>query len=389
MARNRQEINAQPARPFRRPSRAAPLHGTARVASPFSPGVQRGAMSSPRDFRITSLNRCLRTSMLVFEISRWLCFQRRFNDTRGQIPSTRRACLMGQIGRSILAWLVLVCVATITRADDSLPADTVRHLKDATVYVKTEIGPLKMTGSGFVIQVTGDSALIVTNHHVIAKPAELKVGSFIPGLRGRDRLALAKLQRALATAEPSVSIVFNSGNGNEQAIKAEVLGALDEPDLAILKVSGIKIPPRPITFQLVPQPVETMSLYILGFPFGDALATGNANPTITIGRGSVSSIRKDSSGKTAKVQIDGALNPGNSGGPVVDVKGNLVGIAVQTIQGSNIGLAIPPDELTGVLEGRVGKPAVVASIEQGAPRYEVVVPVIDPLKKLKSVAIQF
>src|SRR5258708_26239237 len=133
-----------------------------------------------------------------------------------------------------------------------------------------------------------------------------------------------------------------------------------------------------------------MSLYMLGFPFGDALATNKGNPTITVGKGSVSSIRKDATGKIVKVQIDGALNPGNSGGPVVDVKGNLIGIAVQTIQGSNIGLAIPPEELIGVLEGRVGKPVVVASaVEGAAPKYEVVVPVIDPMKKLKSVSIQF
>ncbi len=298
---------------------------------------------------------------------------------------------MGLVRRANIAWVALLCAAAVARADDSLPAETVQRLKAATVYVKTEIGPLKMTGSGFVIEVTGDSALIVTNQHVIAKPAEMQVGGFIPGLRGRDRITLAKLQRALAAAEPAVSIVFNSGAAGEQALKADVLGALSEPDLAILKVTGIKSPPKPIAFRKVPPPVETMNLYLLGFPFGDALATDKGNPTITIGKGSVSSIRKDAAGKTAKVQIDGALNPGNSGGPVVDVKGNLIGIAVQTIQGSNIGLAIPPEELIGVLDGRVGKPVVVASAVQGAaPKYDVIViPVIDPMKKLKSVSIQY
>lgn len=292
---------------------------------------------------------------------------------------------------SILASVILLSGALVARGDDSLPAETVKRLKDATVYVKTEIGPLKMTGSGFVIQTTGDSALIVTNQHVVGKPAELKLGGYIPGLRGRDRLALASLQSALAKAEPAVSIVFNSGNGNEQVIKAEILGALDEPDLAVLKVSGIKAPPKPIEYSQVAEPVETMPLYLLGFPFGDALSSNKGNPTITIGKGSVSSLRKDAAGKIAKVQIDGALNPGNSGGPVVDSKGNLVGIAVQTIQGSNIGLAIPPAELIGILAGRTGKPViVVGKTENGAaPKYEVVVPVIDPLNKLKSVSIMY
>ncbi len=134
-----------------------------------------------------------------------------------------------------------------------------------------------------------------------------------------------------------------------------------------------------------------MPVFILGFPFGESLAANKANPNITIGRGSVSSIRKDASGKVSKVQIDGALNPGNSGGPVVDAAGNLVGIAVQTIQGSNIGLTIPAGEVGTMLEGSLGRPTIVArpAVNGAAPKYEIVVPVVDPMKKLKSASVQF
>ena len=298
---------------------------------------------------------------------------------------------MNLLCRIVSGSLALVSSTVITFADDALPAEMVQRLKSATVYVKTEIGPLKMTGSGFVIEVTGTSALIATNQHVIGKPKELKEGSYIPGLRGRDRLALMKIQRSLATAEPAVTVVFNSGNANEQLIKAELMGGLEEPDLALLKVTGIKSPPKPISFHEPATPIETMALYVLGFPFGDALATNKGNPTITIGKGSISSIRNDSKGHLAMIQIDGALNPGNSGGPVVDAKGNLVGIAVQTIQGSNIGLAIPPGELSSILEGRVGTPkVVVGKVENGKPpSYEVIVPVIDPMKRLKSISMRY
>src|SRR5258708_27326732 len=222
---------------------------------------------------------------------------------------------MGLLRHAILAWLGLAFVSVVARGDDAPSPDTFQRLKDATVYIKTEIGPIAMTGSGFVIDVTGDTALIATNHHVIAKPKVLEVGSFIPGLRGRDAAALRKLQQDLAKTDPTVKVVFNSGHGNEQTIKAEVVGALEEPDLAVLKVEGIKSPPKPITFRYSPRPVETMSLYMLGFPFGDALASNKGNPTITIGKGSVSSIRNDEAGIISKVQIDGALNPSNSGEP--------------------------------------------------------------------------
>ena len=298
---------------------------------------------------------------------------------------------MKRHSRLLRVALLLISTAAVARGDEGLAPETARRLKEATVYVKVAIGPLPITGSGFVIQSEGGSALVVTNHHVIAKPKVLTQGSFIPGLRGRDRIALMRLQNALAANEPVVSVVFNSGEPNEQTVKAEVVGQLEDPDLAILKVSSLKGAPRAIEFRRTAQPSETMPVFILGFPFGESLAANKSNPNITIGKGSVSSIRKDKSGKVAKVQIDGALNPGNSGGPVVDAAGNLVGIAVQTIQGSNIGLTIPAGEVGTMLEGSLGKPTIVAApaVNGAAPKYEIVVPVIDPLKKLQSASVQF
>jgi len=276
------------------------------------------------------------------------------------------------------------------RGDETLSIETMQRLKDATVYVKVALGPVNWSGSGFVIQVSGDTAVIVTNQHVVGKPKELLQGSFIPGLRGRDRIALMRLQRAMAGQEPQVSVVFKSSDTNEQIVKADVLCGSDDPDLAILRVSGVRNPPQPIEFRQSPQPVETMALYMLGFPFGESLSTNQGNPSITIGKGSVSSIRKDAAGKLTKLQIDGALNPGNSGGPVVDARGNLLGIAVQTIQGTNIGLAIPSSELTGILQGSLGKGYIIShSVNLSAFTYEVMIPVIDPMKKIKSVAVHF
>ena len=52
------------------------------------------------------------------------------------------------------------------------------------------------------------------------------------------------------------------------------------------------------------------------------------------------------------MQLDGELNPGNSGGPVVAADGKLVGIAVSKIVGTKIGFAIPPAELFPLTEFR-------------------------------------
>lgn len=291
-----------------------------------------------------------------------------------------------------LAICLTAALALLTvplQAADSLPPEMIQRLKAATVYLKTALGPLEMSGSGFVIQSSGDGALIVTNRHVVAKPAILQPGGYIRGLHGRDRMTLRRVQRALSSAVPVVTVVFNSGEPNEEAIKAEVLCQLDDPDLAVLKVARPKTPVVPLEFSNVPRPFETMPVFIVGYPFGEALSTNQGNPSITIGKGSVSSVRKDQNGKLAKVQIDGALNPGNSGGPVVDGEGRLIGIAVQTIQGSNIGLTIPASALTDVLAGSLGKPSIAVSpaINGAAPKYEIRAPLIDPFHHLKSAVI--
>src|SRR5207302_2982421 len=108
-------------------------------------------------------------------------------------------------------------------------------------------------------------------------------------------------------------------------VPAQVLAADKERDLAILRVKGVKNLPKPLNLAAKVELVETMGVYIFGFPFGEALAGRKGNPAITVGKGSVSSIREDDRGETKIVQIDGDVNPGNSGGPVVDDKGRLVG----------------------------------------------------------------
>ena len=106
------------------------------------------------------------------------------------------------------------------------------------------------------------------------------------------------------------------------------------------------------------QLAETLPVYILGFPFGADLAVGQGDPAITVCKGAVSAA-PESRGELALVQITGDIHPGNSGGPVVDAAGRLVGIAVAKIRNTNIGFAIPTCQLAAVLSGRLASASVV------------------------------
>src|SRR5262249_44599517 len=126
---------------------------------------------------------------------------------------------------------------------------------------------------------------------------------------------------------------------------------------------------------------------MFGFPFGNALALNKGNPAVTVGKGSVSSIRLNDRGDVALVQIDGDLNPGNSGGPVVDEKGRLVGVAVAQIRETRIGFAIPHAELTNMLGGRVTAASILRfTQDKGTVRFNGERWVLDRLNKIQSTA---
>jgi S1-C subfamily serine protease len=228
------------------------------------------------------------------------------------------------------------------------PAETIRRVKDATVYLRVRAGRAQGSGSGFVIRAEGDTLLVATNHHVVNPHMERDEDDADPRLAG---------------IRPVVTAVFRSGTGpgQEQTVPAQVIAQERDGnrDLAILRVRGVKNPPEPIPFPENPDLTETTPVLIYGFPFGnldkmlDRSAQGN--PSVTINKGSVSSLRHDARGKVSYVQIDGSLNPGNSGGPVVDEKGRLVGVSVSVISNTTIGFAIPPGELSRMLDGKVGR----------------------------------
>jgi S1-C subfamily serine protease len=281
--------------------------------------------------------------------------------------------------RSLILAAGLLLIIAQTQADDAIPPDTVTAVKKATVFIRVQVGSMKASGSGFVVSADKDSVLIATNFHVLT-PLEREK---------REKLTPSELVKSLKS--PTISVVFDGGTATELTAKAEAISADPEADLAILRVTGLKAPPKPIDHANVPKLSETMSVYTFGFPFGQALATGKGAPAITVGKGSVSSLRLDENGELSVVQIDGALNPGNSGGPVVDSKGELVGVAVATIKnGQGIGFAVPAAELTKVLKGRLGGFQLIATkAADGKVKVKAEVAVIDPTASLRNVTLHY
>jgi hypothetical protein len=248
-----------------------------------------------------------------------------------------------------------------SHGDDVIPRQVVADIKSATVFVKGTAAAKSWSGSGFVVRTVGQTGYVVTNHHVATAPE--------------------------GVGPATLTLVFASGTRNERSVRAEVLAADAEADLALLRVTGVKDLPRPIDLDPTLKLIETMPVYGFGFPFGQALATGKGNPAITVSRGSVSSLRTNDRDEVQRVQIDGALNPGDSGGPVVDGQGRLVGVCVSGIRGSGIAFAIPAREVISLLGGRPGKAIFKPRKDARTTAVEVVLDLVDPFDQIRAVTL--
>ena len=93
-------------------------------------------------------------------------------------------------------------------------------------------------------------------------------------------------------------------------------------DLAILKAD---FSPLAVFSFANSNPQLMQDIYVAGFPFGV-----NLSSSIKVTKGIVSSLT-GLGNNFSNIQIDAAIQPGNSGGPIFDDNGNVIGVAVATL----------------------------------------------------------
>ncbi len=141
-------------------------------------------------------------------------------------------------------------------------------------------------------------------------------------------------------------VVESAGKVTVQLGKKEykaIVVAIDKSlDVAIIRIDPAEIQDNLKHLQFAESPIETGDdIRALGYPLTDIL--GESLKT-TSGR----VVGKDAEEGAARLQIDAVLNPGNSGGPVLNQSGQIVGMANSMISGSgisNLGFALHHEEL--------------------------------------------
>jgi S1-C subfamily serine protease len=148
-----------------------------------------------------------------------------------------------------------------------------------------------------------------------------------------------------------------------EVLQAKLVGLAPNYDLAVLQIQSTKQLPPPIPLGSSADLKVGQSAFAIGNPFG-------LDQSLTSGIISALKRRLPTSGgrEIANViQTDAAVNPGNSGGPLLDSAGRLIGVttAILSPSGSNagIGFAIPADTVNRVVpelieKGRVPTPGI-------------------------------
>lgn len=197
--------------------------------------------------------------------------------------------------------------------------DCVKVYPTTTMYANAvrkaqeEAIPTEWTGTGFALT----NNYIVTNNHVVE-------------------------------GAKAISIQGVNGDFNHK-YSAEVVTTDKHNDLAIIKVKGVNISSASIPYAVKTSTSEVgEEVFVLGYPL-----TSTMGEEIKLTTGVISS-KTGFQGDVSIYQISAPIQPGNSGGPLFDSKGNVVGIVSAKHKGAeNVGYAIKTSYLKNLMESAV------------------------------------
>ena len=200
-------------------------------------------------------------------------------------------------------------------------ADVVEQVAPAVVTVVNRGSSGGGSGSGVVVSADG---FIITNHHVV---------------EGANQLA----------------VIYADGS----RVEAQLIGSDPLSDIAVIRVSG----PVPAVARI--GNIQSMrpgdTVIAIGSPLG------NFRNTVTAGI--ISALNRSVGQMEGLIQTDAAINSGNSGGPLLNMQGEVIGINTLVVRGDNFSSAAPAEGLGFAVPTNVFQPVVNQLIATGSVRY--------------------
>lgn len=190
-------------------------------------------------------------------------------------------------------------------------------------------------GSGFVIHSSPEKVLIMTNSHVV---------------------------------EQAKTVYIRTEQTHNEELKANVIGICPSKDLALIELEEDeikKLDPLPPALQFCDDRIymDSIPVMVAGYPLGKE----NLKFTTGVLSGNQNEYDVDYDRYMSYLQISAAVNPGNSGGPLFNSKGEVIGVnsAGYTFS-QNIAYAIPTHIIISVLNDLLNTPdKIVSSFNYG------------------------
>ena len=203
---------------------------------------------------------------------------------------------MKKIAKIIASCMVVMAFISTAYAATAVP-EKVIDATDSVVRILAKYSDGHATGTGFVIKNDKNGTLILTNYHVVEDNPH------------------------------SISVWAD----DEELVNAEILAFTSQKDICVLKLSQ-KIPLKPVALSNN-SPKLGEAVFAVGFPAAaDSLSDTEAHTSedATITDGIISALRKvtiTQDGSAVKIlQISAAINSGNSGGPLFNSNGKVIGV---------------------------------------------------------------
>ena len=203
---------------------------------------------------------------------------------------------------------------SVTVTDTGI-ADAVEKVYDSVVTIETYVNNRAYaSGTGFVFKTEGDKAYILTNSHVISNSNRVKV-------------------------------TFT----NNKQVTADVVGSDDYSDIAVLSVSKDDILLIAETGSSEDMKVGDTT-FAVGAPIDSSIYSWSVTRGILSGKDRLVEVTSSDNKSTYVMEVlqtDTAINSGNSGGPLCNSNGQVIGITNMKLASSQIegiGFAIPIEE---------------------------------------------
>lgn len=274
------------------------------------------------------------------------------------MPYLRRSLLYSQIRdveKSLAFWTVVLCIIFLSSGfATQSSASTLEEWQKSVVQIIIKRGGEFNSGSGFIVN--SKEGYVVTNAHVVAdEMRQTSTGNFeVPSLPAEQIIVRTYNNERY----PVQKVMWRSG------ISLKVIGLIPEQgpnlaldcgkDLAILKVGPMDAPPLSIASSGTVRAGDRV--LVMGYPELLKEVLGAQQPVCEVSEGIIGGPRV-SPNDTRVFTTDAAVNRGNSGGPMINERGQVVAVISEIAgdyfsisnqvvsMGASLGMAIQSDEL--------------------------------------------